>query len=180
MITFEEALRGSKAYPEIVKGLQLLSVEHFGYDGKVHTGQLVVPIIAAIEIREIFETLFLFSVPIEKIIPISKYNWDDNASMADNNTSAFNFRTIDDGTNRLSPHSCVDYVAIDINPFTNPCVIGNNNFPTNAKYKPEAKGAIYEEGVILSVFEDKGWTWGGRFESISDYQHFEKRLSSFK
>lgn len=113
--------------------------------------------------------------PIEKMIPISKYGWDDNASMSANNTSAFNFRNVgtpDGGeTTTLSNHVLS---AIDINPRTNPYVGADGR--NKEKYDPKAKGALTPDCSVVKIFEKHGWTWGGNWKTDIDYQHFQKKL----
>ncbi len=71
------------------------------------------------DLLEIFRTLFDARYPIERMVLIDEYDADDERSMQNNNSSAFNFRFIA-GTDKLSNHS--RGLAVDINPLYNPCV----------------------------------------------------------
>ena len=108
------------------------------------------------------------------VIPIARYGWSDLTSMADNNTSCFNYRFIA-GTTRLSRHA--SGMAIDINPRQNPVIYEDGTFlPPEAVYSPRAGGAFSPSSPILKEFVSRGWKWGGEFASIKDYHHFEKTV----
>lgn len=171
-MTFEQALEGTKAPEEVTGKLELINVEYWGFDGKLHLGQLVSHKDLSGDIKEAFELMKKEKFPVAKCIPIVKYGWDDNKSMADNNTSMFNYRFIA-GTKRLSNHSWGR--AIDINPFQNPAVYNNGKIsPKGAKYTPGAKGTIDGGSKITKFFKSRGWDWGGDWNSLKDYQHFDK------
>ena len=93
--------------------LRYVHVVHKGFDGDTHEGELVVNKKIAEKTLEIFKELYEISYPIEKIRLIDDYDANDEASMADNNCSAFNFRKIS-YSNLLSNHA--KGMAIDINP----------------------------------------------------------------
>ncbi len=172
-MAFEEAV-GNLDFPnEIRKNLTIITVLYFGFDEKIHKGQIVIHKKLSAEIKEIFDELFAKRFPIEKVIPIVKYNWDDEASMRDNNSSAFNYRFIA-GTKKHSNHSYG--TAIDINPFQNPYIVGKKTSPRGSKYNKDAKGTILSGSFVVKVFKKRGWKWGGDWKTRKDYQHFEKPL----
>ncbi len=105
-------------------------------------------------------------------MPIVKYNWSDNASMDDNNTSAFNYRNIA-GTDRLSRHALG--MAVDINPMFNPVVENEEITPKGGKWDHNRAGTLTDDSPIVKKFIENGWTWGGNFQSFKDYHHFDKR-----
>ena len=37
-------------------------------------------------------------------------------------------------------------------------------------------GTITAASDIVRIFKSKGWTWGGDWTSLKDYQHFQKNL----
>ena len=169
-MTFDEALVGKEIPNEIRNNLVLVSVPYFSFDGETKTGQLVVHKDVAEEVQQIFKKLSEIRFPIQQVIPIVAYNWDDNASMAANNTSALNYRLIY-GTNRLSYHSYGR--AIDINPAINPYRQNDGAIvPQGAHYNPEQPGTITPE--IASLFKSRGWEWGGDWKTETDWQHFQK------
>jgi len=107
-----------------------------------------------------------------KVIPITTYRWEDGDSMADNNSSGFNFRVIE-GTNKLSLHSFGR--AVDINPVQNPVIYPNGPIaPAGAVYRPQSKGTFTAGDPNVQEFIRRGWHWGGNFEQPKDYHHFEK------
>jgi len=68
---------------------------------------------------------------IERITPIEEFNGDDDASMAANNTSAFNCRDVTGQPGKFSNHSWGR--AIDINPLINPYVKGDKIYPPEGR-----------------------------------------------
>lgn len=172
-ITFEQAISGINIPIYQKKQLELITVYYFGFDNKVHRGQLVVNKNVAEDLVEIFDFILETKFPVEKVIPISKYNWSDDNSMNDNNTSCFNYRFVS-GSRILSKHAAG--LAIDINPLLNPYVKDGVNSPENSKYDSNVPGTILEYSPITLEFKKRGWTWGGDWKSLKDYQHFQKNL----
>ena len=174
-MTFEESLHETQAPKEVQDNLALLTLPFSSFSGTEETGQLLVHRALAEDVQGIFKELFLMRFPIEKMVPIVAYDWDDEASMQDNNTSSFNYRPIM-GTERLSNHSWG--FAVDINPRTNPYFARDGKvYPLGATYDTNAMGAITSEGPVVALFKRYGWDWGGDWTSVKDYQHFEKVLS---
>jgi len=159
--------------------LVYLRVMHVGFDGENHVGELIVSNEVAEDILVIFQELYKAEYPIEKMVLIDDYGADDEASMADNNSSAFNYRTISYST-KLSSHSYGK--AIDINPLYNPYVKTVNGRltcqPANAETymdrEMEFSYKITADDLCCRLFKEHGFTWGGDWEKSKDYQHFEK------
>lgn len=159
--------------------LRYLRVLHWGFDGETHIGELIVNVRIAEDVLEIMEELYSRQYPIEKMLLIDEYGGSDEASMEDNNTSAFNYRTIA-GTDQLSNHSLG--LALDINPRYNPYVkeregilaVSPENGADFADRSREFPYKIDGEDLCLRLFLEHGFTWGGNWSSIKDYQHFEK------
>lgn len=172
-ITLEEALAGADIPDDIRETLALLDIDHVSFDGTLRRGQLVAHREVADELSRIFAELLALRFPIRKMIPVSFYEWSDDTSMADNNTSAFNYRVIY-GTTRLSNHSYG--LALDINPALNPYHAADGTvFPPGAKYVPEIAGTLKADGEVVALFARYGWEWGGTWEH-KDWQHFQKML----
>jgi len=93
-MSYEEAFSGINIPQAIIDQLELLTVQYFGFDGKLHLGQLVLNKNVVQDIKEIFNFIKETKFPVNKVVPISEYNWSDEESMSDNNTSAFNYRFI--------------------------------------------------------------------------------------
>ena len=157
-----------------IEDLSFLKVRYFGFDEKIHFGEIIVNKKVAKEVIEIFEELYKIQFPINEISLISKYNNSDSLSMENNNTSAFNYRKITGGK-ILSMHSLG--LAIDINPIENPYIKGDSIFPKKAKInRKNSKGVILKNSECYKIFISRGWKWGGDWKSLKDYQHFEKKL----
>lgn len=171
-MTFEEAIKGTKAPKELIDSLELLDVQYYSFDKKLHYGQVVVHKSVKNDLKIIFELILKTKFKVNKVIPIVKYNWDDDASMDDNNTSAFCFRFIA-GTTRYSNHAYGK--AIDINPFNNPVIYSDGKIsPKGAKYQTKHEGTFSDENIIVQKFKELGWRWGGNFQSFKDNHHFDK------
>lgn len=171
-MSFGQAIHGTTAPKEVVDSLCLIDVRYYSLDGKLHQGQLVVHVSVREDVIEIFKLIEKTKFTVKKVIPIVAYQWSDNASMEDNNTSAFNYRNIA-GTDRLSNHAFG--MAVDINPEFNPVVYPNGETtPEGAFYKPARNGTFHENQEILKEFKKRGWRWGGNFNTYKDYHHFDK------
>ncbi len=172
-MTLEEALQGINIPDRIKINLNLIDVQYFSFDNKLHQGQLVIHSKVVNEVVEIFEKIRELQFPILKVIPVSIYKWSDEVSMANNNTSAFNYRFIF-GTERLSNHSYG--LAIDINPLLNPYTqIDGIIVPRGGIYDVNKIGTITADSKIVELFKSHGWQWGGNWER-KDWQHFDKNL----
>ncbi len=169
-MTLAEALAGKEIPKEIRDTLVLVDIPYLSFGGEVRQGQLVVHIEVVEEVKNIFYTLQEARFPIQEMVPVVAYGWDDDVSMEANNTSAFNYRVIF-GTDRLSNHSYGR--AIDINPVQNPYTQRDGIVvPLGAQYDPAQPGTITAD--IAAVIKSYGWEWGGDWKERKDWQHFEK------
>jgi hypothetical protein len=157
--------------------LRRVEINHIGFDGQTHRGALIVHEDLVTEVIAIFEQLHQLRYPIEKIRAVNHYpGADDELSMEDNNTSAFNCRGIP-GTRRWSQHAYGR--AIDLNPLLNPYINRTGAFqPKNAApYLDRNRtdpGVLHAEDPVVRLFTDRGWRWGGDWRTPKDYQHFER------
>lgn len=169
----QEALSGNKFPREILEKMQLVTVRYVGFDGVVREGQIVVHKDLATEVQEIFAEIRRAKFPIGKVVPVVNYDWDDYRSMADNNTSGFNYRgqvTPRGSSKALSKHAFGR--AIDINPMQNPYVAKNQK--GSSGYDPSMPGTLTTDSAVVKIFLKRGWKWGGNWSGNKDYQHFEK------
>ena len=120
-----------KGCPVRLTDLRYISVSHWGYDGNVHVGHMVVHAKLALELLEIFKELFDQQFPIERMELIDLYEADDDRSMSANNSSCFCFRPNTTTPGIFSNHSYG--IAIDINPLVNPYVKGMRVLPEGGK-----------------------------------------------
>lgn len=169
--SIDEALNGIALPPGIKENLMLIEVQYYSFDKKLHQGQLVIHKDLCNDLIKIFKCIRDEHFPVAKVIPIVHYNWDDEKSMEDNNTSAFNYRFIA-GTKKLSNHS--KGMAIDINPLFNPYIRQELHQPKASVYDPERNGTITKSSFLVREFKQLGWDWGGSWKDRKDYQHFEK------
>lgn len=155
--------------------LSYLRVRYCDFSHRIADGELIVHRSLAKEVLEIFEMLFNAEYEIEKIRLCDEYGGDDEASMGDNNSSAFNFRNVA-GTQELSLHALGR--AIDINPLYNPYIVGEKVSPANGKPYADRDNdfghKIDHHDLCFKVFTSKGWLWGGDWVGSKDYQHFYK------
>jgi D-alanyl-D-alanine carboxypeptidase len=159
--------------PVALGDLRLLTLTHWGFDRKVHRGEIVVHADQARAVQRVFRVLFRARFPIERMELVDVYGGNDDRSMAANNTSGFNCRTVE-GSSSWSEHAYGR--AIDINPIQNPLVAGDRvSPPAGARYldrSRRAKGLIGANDVVVRAFASIGWGWGGYWTSLKDYQHF--------
>ncbi len=156
--------------------LRQLKLSYWDFNDKLATGILIVHKDVADEVAGLFRALFYHGFLIDKMTPVEDYNGNDDASMAANNTSAFNCRDVTGQPGKFSNHSWGR--AIDINPLTNPYVKGDKVLPPEGRqYLDRTKafpGSILADSFAVKQFVQAGWQWGGSWTSPKDYQHFEK------
>jgi D-alanyl-D-alanine carboxypeptidase len=165
-----------KGCPVGLEDLRRITFKHWNFDGLIATGQIVVNAGVAVDIQRVLQDLFDAKFPIAGAKPIEAFGGDDDRSTMANNTSAFNCRAVTGGKT-FSEHAWGR--AIDINPVQNPYVRSNGTV-LDPKAKPyvkrsvlsESNGAITASGSVVKAFKRIGWTWGGTFNRVKDYQHF--------
>jgi hypothetical protein len=154
--------------------LRRVTVSHWGFDGGVHSGSIIVRATEALDVLSVFRTLYRARFPIRRLKPIDAYKGRDAASMAADNTSGFNCRyAIAPGPKRWSSHAYG--LAIDVNPVENPYLDrGRIRPPAGRRYLDRSRlrpGMAVSGGVLVRAFAAIGWSWGGRW-AAADYQHF--------
>ena len=160
--------------------LRYLNVLYCNFEGESITGEIICNKAIAQDLLEIFYELYENNYPIEKIKLIDEYNADDDLSCAENNTSSFNYRVVG-GTTKLSKHALG--LAIDINPFYNPYITYPNGVEriSPAGSEPYADRnidlpyLIKKGDLCYNLFIQHGFTWGGEWKTMKDYQHFQKK-----
>jgi hypothetical protein len=150
--------------------LRTVHVAYWDFVGAPQVGAVVVARRQARAILGVFRTLWNARFPIRRLQPVSRYRGSDDASMAADNTSAFNCRFVG-GTRRWSMHAYGE--AIDVNPVENPYVRGSTVSPASGRAyldrSRHRKGMAVPGGVLVRAFAAAGWKWGASF---GDYQHF--------
>ena len=161
-------------------GLRLLTVTHWGFDGKARTGQLIVNKDVAVRLAGVFRRLYDLRFPIRHM-RLSDLYGPKSAEPDDGDvTGSFWCREAvpspcsgGTGTGSWSNHAYG--LAIDLNPFENPYVgCGMTRDPDELKFvdrTPLRKGMV-TPGVV-SAFRSIGWGWGGAWSgNTKDYMHF--------
>ena len=156
-----------------------LRISCVGAEGSAYIGEMVAAADLAEDLLDIFRQLYEAGYPIERMQLIDDYDASDQASMEANNTTCFNFRQIA-GSTKLSNHSLGR--AVDINPLYNPYVKKTANGtiydpPVAEAYADRDKDFPYKidhDDLCYQLFTAHGFTWGGDWNSVKDYQHFEK------
>ena len=111
--------------------LRRITLSYLGFDGRTHRGELVVHRDVVSDVIEIFKVLYSARFPVEKMRAVDHYpRADDELSMRDNNTSAFNCRSLPSGSWSLHAYGR----AIDINPLVNPYISASGDLqPATAR-----------------------------------------------
>jgi hypothetical protein len=161
--------------PVPIRDLRTIHMTHRGFDGKVHWGELVVHRNVAPRVVKVFRKMYAAGFPIRRMERIEKYDGSDDASMAADNTSAFNCRPVTGSPGRFSVHSYGK--AIDINTIENPYVKGDTVLPAAGRAYLDRgdvrRGMIVAGDEVTRAFGKAGFDWGGDWTSLKDYQHFE-------
>lgn len=171
--------------------LRRVSFSYWNEKGVVkNDGELLVLDVIAPHVVKLTNALLAQKFMIAKARGLAHYHGDDNASMNDNNTSAFNGRAITSGNN-WSLHAYG--VAIDINPLQNPFIeIAKDG---TAKISPTQSarygvnrlnsrpGKRQRQGMaedVVDLFAQHGFfVWGGDWNYPIDYQHFQMGSRKF-
>jgi len=154
--------------------LRKLDLSFWGFDAQPHTGSMVVAASEADTVTEVFRRLYERRFPIRKMETIDVYGGSDDASIAADNTSAFNCRNaVASGPPTWSAHAYGK--AIDVNPVENPYILDGQVLPpAGAGFTDRANvrpGMAVRGGELVAAFTAAGWGWGGVWAS-PDYQHF--------
>ena len=159
--------------PVPVSRLRLLTLDHWGFDGRERSGRLIVHADYARDIVRVFRALHRARFPIRRLELVDRYGSDDDRSMAADNTSGFNCRRVA-GSGGWSEHAYGR--AIDVNPLENPEVRGRLvSPPGGVAYLDRSRwkrGMIHRGDAVVRAFAAVGWEWGGDWRSLKDYQHF--------
>jgi len=159
--------------PVVPPQLVRITFPYWNMQGAVSQGNVVLASSAAGAVIETFKEAYSARFPFRLITPIDAFGGSDISSMAADNTSAFNCRTVTGNPRKISQHSYGN--AIDYNPYENPYVttsqvypIGSDTYLSRSVLRP---GMITQGGVIEATMTRLGWYWGTRF-ATPDYQHF--------
>jgi hypothetical protein len=166
--------------PVPLTGLRLLTVTHWGFDGRAHTGQLVVREDAAAPLGRVFERLYQLRFPIRHMRLTAAYGPPRSRPADGDVTAAFECRqavpspcTGGTGTGTWSEHAYGE--AVDLNPVENPYVgCGRTRDRAAQPYldRSHTRPGMVTPAVV-AAFRSIGWGWGGGWSgSTKDYMHF--------
>ena len=170
-----------RSYPEegaevSLSDLRYLRLLYYDFNGRVRKGEMVCNQAIAADLLAIFKELYKAKYPVASIRLIDDFDGDDTRSMEANNTSCFNYRTKTSGAS-LSAHALG--LAVDVNPLQNPYVKGDIVEPEAAREYADRTvdfpHKITADDLCCKLFRSHGFQWGGAWNSVKDYQHFEKK-----
>jgi len=160
--------------------LRLVTVAQWAFDGRVHTGQLVVNREVAAPLTRVFGQLYKLRFPIRHMRLSDAYG-PKAARAADRDISgAFECRQAvpspcsgGTGTGSWSQHAYGK--AVDLNPIENPYVgCGRTREHGSLSYLDRSRlrrGMV--TSAVVQAFRSIGWGWGGNWTgSTKDYMHF--------
>jgi hypothetical protein len=120
----------------------------------------------------LFRRLYAIGFPIRQLRLVDDYAASDDASMAADNSSAFNFRVVA-GSTQLSQHALGR--AIDLNPVENPWRKPDKIEPPAGAAFADRRvirpGMIVRPGPVVAVLDELGWEWGGDWRHARDDHH---------
>jgi hypothetical protein len=159
--------------PVPLADLRYVTVSFHGFDGRPHTGELVVHRRVADQFVSVFARLHQASFPIEEMRLVTTADLGAPPTGDGNNTAAFVCRRARTQM-RWSAHAYG--LAVDVNPFQNPYRRGDLVLPELAsayldrdRVRP---GMIRPGDVVTTAFAAIGWSWGGTWRSPTDSMHF--------
>ncbi|MBU1249390.1 MAG: M15 family metallopeptidase [Proteobacteria bacterium] len=162
---------------DVLGQLAAVTVLYYGFDQKLHQGQVVVHSELAQDIRDVFTLIRQTHFPIESALPIAhpliQAKGPFGVSPDTNNSSGFVWRPLV-GMRWVSLHALG--LAIDINPRLNPFYKHGKVLPPGASYDPAKPGTLTSQSSVVKAFKRLGWEWGGTWPAgdQTDYMHFQK------
>ena len=159
--------------PVTLDDLVYLTMSHFGFDGRFHTGEMIVNATVADDVVEVFRQLHEARFAIEQMRVITIEEIDAHPTGDWNDTTSFVCRPAV-GSSSWSQHAFG--TGIDINPFHNPYLKGDLVLPELASAYLDRDdvrvGMIIAGDVATKAFSNIGWGWGGNWSSLKDWMHF--------
>jgi hypothetical protein len=165
--------------PVSLSGLRVLTVATWGFDGRPHTGQLIVSDRAAAPLRRVFDRLYALRFPIRHVRLADMYGAAAGRPADGDVTASFECRqavpspcTGGTGTGTWSEHAYGE--AVDLNPVENPYVgCGMTRDRSALAYLDRSRlrpGMVTP--AVVDAFRAVGWGWGGAWSGSKDYMHF--------
>jgi D-alanyl-D-alanine carboxypeptidase len=160
--------------PVPMNQLRIIHMRFWGFDRHVHRGEMVVRARYTQSVVRVFRRLYTVRYPIRRMRLVDRYGANDHASMAADNTSAFNCRWRSGLCCTWSQHAYGR--AIDINPVENPFVFRSGFSPPAGRpyldRSQHRRGMVHIHDPVWWAFHAVRWGWGGTWSTEHDYQHF--------
>jgi hypothetical protein len=169
------------ACPVALSQLRVLTVSHWGLDGRAHTGRLVVNADVAAPLARVFRRLYALHFPIRHMRLADAYGPRRSRPTDTDVSDAFECRQAvaspcsgaRKGTGSWSQHAYGH--AVDLNPVENPYVgCGMSRDPASRPYVDRSRLRLgMVTPAVVDAFRSIGWGWGGAWSgSTKDYMHF--------
>jgi len=159
--------------PVALEDLRYVTATFMGFDGRTHTGELIVHAEVAEDVVAVMAALHAAAFPLEEVRVIAAEELALPPTGDGNVTTAFVCRPAV-GSTRWSEHASGR--ALDVNPFHNPYVRGDLVLPELAGAYVDRSvrrpGMVLPDGPVEAAFAAVGWRWGGRWTSALDWMHF--------
>jgi len=156
--------------------LRAVRLSYAGFDGRAHTGEIIVNAAVVHQVIEVFSRLYRARFPISRMEPVDVFHGSDPRSMAADNTSGFNCRyAVAAGPPQWSMHAYGR--AIDVNTVQNPYLEPGSGVqpPAGAAYLDRsisARGWPTPAASWSWRSAPAGWGWSGNWAGSPDDKHF--------
>jgi hypothetical protein len=166
--------------PVPLSGLRMLTVTYRGFDGRTHSGALVVNAEAAHALKRVFRKLYRDRFPIRHI-GFDQFYGPPSARPPDGDvTGSFECRQsvpspCSGGLKSGNWSNHAYGLAVDLNPTENPYIgCGMSRDPATKPFRDRSRhtrGMV--DARVVAAFESIGWGWGGAWTGdTKDYMHF--------
>jgi hypothetical protein len=156
--------------------LRYVTVAFWGFDGRPHTGEVLVHADAVDVVVAVFESMHDERFPLEEVRIITPADLTAAPTGDGNVTSVFVCRPAV-GSSRWSAHAYGR--ALDVNPFHNPYERGSGAdrvvlpelataYTDRSRWLP---GMLEDGSAAVRVARESGWVWGGDYRSVRDWMH---------
>jgi len=168
--------------PVPLSQLRILAVTYRGFDGRPHTGELIVNEAAVRPLTIVFRRLYALRFPIHHMELVDTYGPRGSRPADGDFTASFECRQAsaspcgglaNRGTGSWSQHAYGE--AVDLNPVENPYVgCGMTRDKASLSYLDRRRlrrGMVTP--AVVQAFRAVGWGWGGDWSGATkDYMHF--------
>ena len=167
--------------PVPLDDLRVLHFNHWGLNGVIKRGPMVVNASVAEDVLWVFRQLFDARFPLKRVGLTREFvpsTFEPVISSTRSVTASFNCRPVITPLGPGDDFSQHAYgLAIDVNPVQNPFVTADG-FVRNTQARPyvdrskDLPGMIHAGDVVVRSFAAIGWEWGGFWSGGKDYMHF--------